>query len=333
KKDLPEDVKKDIDIILEGGKRVAGIVSRMLTFARQSKPQKGQVNINELIENTLEMRAAAMKLNDINVDKEMDRELPGTVADGGQLQQVFLNIILNAETEMSKAYDEGSLLIRTERINNAIRISFRDDGPGIEKENLEKVFDPFFTTREVGKGTGLGLSICHGIIAEHGGRIHAESEKGKGTTFIIDLPIVTEGKRLETPEPEFESTGATVSSKVLVIDDELTVQQYLTNVLTDEGHEVEVIDNGDDAIQKAGEEEYDVILLDIKMPGRSGIEIYNELRKKSAVIAKKIVFITGDVMGQDTESFLLKVNAPYIVKPFDTEQILNGIDRILSRKS
>ncbi len=111
------------------------------------------------------------------------------MADYFQLQQVYLNIVINAEHFMIEAHHRGTLVITTERVGNIIRTSFADDGPGITEENLGHVFDPFFTTKEVGRGTGLGLSICHGIVAEHGGRIYAESKLGKGATFTVELPI------------------------------------------------------------------------------------------------------------------------------------------------
>jgi signal transduction histidine kinase len=106
-----------------------------------------------------------------------------------QLQQVFLNIIINAEFFMLEAHGKGTLTIVTEQAGNSIRATIADDGAGISRENMKHIFSPFFTTKEVGKGTGLGLSICHGIITEHGGRIWAESKLGKGATFIIELPV------------------------------------------------------------------------------------------------------------------------------------------------
>jgi len=137
----------------------------------------------------LELRAYEQKVSNIEVNTRFASDLPEITADGFQLQQVSLNIIINAEHFMIEAHRRGTLTITTERVGDIIRVSFTDDGPGIAKENLGHLFDPFFTTKEVGKGTGLGLSICHGIINEHGGRIYAESELGKGATFVVELPI------------------------------------------------------------------------------------------------------------------------------------------------
>ena len=138
-----------------------------------------------------------MEAGNIKVTTQLAPELPQTLADEDQLRQVFLNLIINAETEMKSAHGGGHLLIKTGRIDNTIQVSFADDGPGITEENLWCVFVPFFTTREVGKGTGLGLSICYGIITKHGGRIYAKSEQGKGATFIVKLPIVAKNRNEE----------------------------------------------------------------------------------------------------------------------------------------
>jgi signal transduction histidine kinase len=106
------------------------------------------------------------------------------------IRQVFLNLVINAEYFMAEAHNKGILTITTKKADTTVTVSIADDGPGISRENLNRIFSPFFTTKEVGKGTGLGLSICHGIVAEHGGNIHARSQMGKGATFIVELPII-----------------------------------------------------------------------------------------------------------------------------------------------
>lgn len=195
--DLPEATRKSLRTIHRSAKRVADIVNRLLVFSRQEKPERKRVNINELIETILALRAYEMKTGNIKVTTQLTPDLPWTTVDPGQLQQVFLNIILNAEAEMKLAYGKGRLLIKTEALNDTIRILFEDNGPGIAKENLEKIFDPFFTTREIGQGTGLGLSLCHAIVAAHNGRIYARSRLGNGATFVVELPIVAEEKQPE----------------------------------------------------------------------------------------------------------------------------------------
>jgi PAS domain S-box-containing protein len=188
-KEMPEDVKQDIQMIYQEAQRTSQVVKNLLTFARKHAAVKEKVNINEIIKKVLELRAYEQNLENIIVDARFAPELPEVMVDYFQLQQVFLNIIINAEYFMKEAHHGGKLTITTERVDNRVRVSIADDGPGIARENLGHLFDPFFTTKEVGKGTGLGLSICHGIVAEHGGRIYVESELGKGATFIVELPI------------------------------------------------------------------------------------------------------------------------------------------------
>ena len=190
KQNVPEDIKEDLGIIADGSRRVSDIVKRLLTFARQTKPIRTLTNLNELIDNTLKLREYVLKTANITVVTRFDPELPQSVVDPGQMQQVFLNLIVNAEQAMKKAHGKGTLTITSEEKKNNIYISFQDDGTGIAKENLGHLFEPFFTTKDVGEGTGLGLSLSRSIVLEHGGKMNVENEPGHGATFIIELPIV-----------------------------------------------------------------------------------------------------------------------------------------------
>jgi PAS domain S-box-containing protein len=332
RKDLSRDVRRDLEIINEGAQRVAGIVKKLLAFARQTKPEQRYVNINELIRNTLDLRAYELSASNIKVALQLTRDLPVTIADPGQLQQVFLNLIINAETEMKITHDKGRLSIKTEKINNTLRIVFKDSGPGIARENLETIFDPFFTTREVGQGTGLGLSVCHGIVTEHNGKIWAESEPGKGATFIIELPLVTEEGQFEPPEPVIEEAPRVAKARILVVDDEPVIRQFVSQVLGEQGHTVETVDNAASALKMVKSKRYRLILLDIKMPGMSGVELYKQFQKIAPSLTKRVVFITGDVMGKRTMAFLDKTKTPYMMKPFDARELKTQINRILARK-
>ena len=329
-RDIPDDMKQDLQVIHSEAQRVAKIVENLLVFAHQRKTGREYITINDIITRVLELRAYEMKVNNIDVESQLAPDLPLTMADAGQLQQVFLNIVLNAEHFMTKAHNKGQLVVKTEKINGNIQISFADNGAGISPENLDKIFNPFFTTKEVGKGTGLGLSICHGIITQHQGRIYAQSESGKGATFVIELPIVAEpvqaGKAEVTKKEPQKSRGA----KILVVDDEKAILTFLGRLLTEWGHSVETINNADTALEKLRTERYSLILLDIKLPGMSGIELYRHIEEIAPALTRRVMFITGDIMEGTTRDFLEKAMVPHITKPLDIEVLKKTINHILN---
>jgi len=330
RKGIPQDVRRDLETIYEGAQRVADILKKLLTFAGQHKPERRLSNINEILSTALDLQAYALASHNISVSFQPARDLPMTVVDPGQLQQVFLNLIMNAETEMKLAHDKGKLSIKTEHIDNTIRISFKDNGPGIAKKNLERIFDPFFSTREVGQGTGLGLSVCHGIITDHKGRIWAESKLGKGATFILELPVVTEDRKPMPLKPTVEEPKKVTKAKILVIDDEPFIRQIVNRVLTQEGHEVEAVDNAEDALKMIKRKRYRLILLDINIPGIGGIKLYKQFQDIAASLKKRVVFVTSDVMDKRSMDFLNKIKVPYITKPFDAEKLKTEINRVLA---
>jgi PAS domain S-box-containing protein len=325
--DVPEDMRSDLTAIIEGSRRVADIVQRLLAFGRESRVERTNVNVNEIIDTVLKLRAYTLITSNIKVTTQLAADLPATVADAGQLQQVFLNLIINAENEMKLTQGEGILLIKTEMIGDSIRISFQDNGPGIDRKNLTRIFDPFFTTRSVGEGTGLGLSICHGIITEHKGTIWVESEPGKGATFIVELPVVTGIVPEQVIKPEVEEPRKTTGAKILVVDDEPEILKFLSRILKGEGHEVDAVDNARDALEKLGNKRYRLILVDIKMSGMSGIEFYKQAQKIALSLSRRIMFMSGDVMSKDTEAFLSRTRAPHLTKPFDVKQLKEEIRR------
>ena len=188
RQDIPKDIREDLTIINTEALRTAQVARSLLTFARKHPDEKRPTDINKIIQIVLDLRAYDQKVNNIEVKTRL-ADIPLVMANDFQLQQVFINIIINAEYFMIKSHKGGKLSITTEQQGNMIRACFTDDGPGITPEHLQHIFDPFYTTKEVGKGTGLGLSICYGIIIEHGGNIYIESDEGKGATFIIELPI------------------------------------------------------------------------------------------------------------------------------------------------
>jgi PAS domain S-box-containing protein len=190
--DLGESIKKDVDTIYMEAQRATRITSNLLSFARRHKPEKSPISVNDCLAKSLELHTYRMRVNNIAVSTELAPDVPTAMADYYQLQQVFVNLITNAEQAMTETHGKGRLMITTEALDHLVKVTFTDDGPGIPKDGLKSIFDPFFTTKEVGKGTGLGLSICCGIMQEHGGRIYATSNPGRGATFVVEIPTASE---------------------------------------------------------------------------------------------------------------------------------------------
>ncbi|AKG53132.1 sensory box sensor histidine kinase-response regulator [Dehalogenimonas sp. WBC-2] len=328
--DLPKDVLENIEIINDGSQRVKEIVKRMLTFARQAKPQKNSISITELIDNTLELRGYVLKTSNIEVVKDYAPGLPWVMADAGQLQQVFLNIIVNAEYAMKKAHDRGVLTIKTEYSDGHIRVSIKDDGQGLPESVKAKLFQPFFTTKDPGEGTGLGLSLSLGIIQEHGGKIMVESEYGHGVNFIIELPI---GVIETVPAEELEIVPViekAKSARLLIVDDEPAIRTLLKKILKQEGHEVTECSLPETAIEKIGQSKYDLIFLDVRMPGMSGIELFDKISRLRPEYTHRVIFITGDTSDLITREYLIQHQIPFVDKPFDRKTLLDKINEALS---
>jgi len=192
RKSTDETLNRDLERIHNEARRAAKVVQNLLAFARRCEAKKEYSDINEILGRALELRAYELRASNIELAVELASGLPQVMADFQQMQEVFLNIILNAEQAITEANRGGKLSVKTQKVKNYIKIRFTDDGPGIPAEHLGKVFDPFFTTRGGKGGTGLGLSVCHGIVTEHGGWIYAKSKLGKGTAFTVELPLTTE---------------------------------------------------------------------------------------------------------------------------------------------
>jgi PAS domain S-box-containing protein len=328
-RELPEAIKKDLEIINEGAKRVAAIVRRLSVFARQSKPLRRRTDINKIAENALRLRAYHLQTGGIEVETDFAPDLPEVLADSGQLTEVFLNIVVNAETEMSLAHGQGRLRVSTETVGEWVRISFQDDGPGVSAENMQRLFTPFFTTRPIGMGTGLGLSISYGIITQHGGRIWAESELGRGATFLIELPVIAKhGASEETGQ--IQKLGRALGARVLVVDDEADVRGFLHRVLTDWGYHVDVAESGPEALERIKDRSYAAILVDIRMPSMSGIELCRTLKETDAKALAKVILITGDVLSPDSATFVSVFKLPLVTKPIDLVDLNRKITAILS---
>ncbi len=331
-KDLDESARHQVETIYAEAERASKIVSNLLTFARRRKAQKEPSNLNTLVERVLELRNYDLRVRNIETELELDAALPETMVDANQIQQVFLNIIINAEQAMRGDGEgaEGTLRIRSSADGDNVVVAFQDTGPGMSAETLRRIFDPFFTTKEAGEGTGLGLTISYGIIEDHGGRIWAESGPGRGTTFVIELPIVA---GIATPRRVTEAAPAEAIERrrILVVDDEESIQQLLTGVLEMDGHDVHVASNGREALDRVGREPFDLIITDIKMPVMGGPDLYRRLSDDANPLARRVIFITGDTVAPETRKFLQGVDNAVLAKPFRLRDVRECVRAALAR--
>ena len=196
----------ELSMLDREAERAVRIVQNLLSFARASGAEKAYTSVNAAVKAALELRSYHLKINNIRLHPDLQPDLPRTMVDPHKIQQVVLNLVINAEQAILDAEDSGTLTVKTAKVGDSIHITVTDDGPGVLQENLPKLFDPFFTTKDIGKGTGLGLSICYSILQEHGGTIRAENNVEKGATFIVELPIVNSDETIDYRQPKVSPT-------------------------------------------------------------------------------------------------------------------------------
>ena len=285
------------------------------------------ISVNKILEESYRLREYEFRVDNIAIKLDLAEDVPLTAADPHQLQQVFINLINNSHDALTGG--GGSLLVISSFVRDGtIGIEFKDDGPGIPEQDIGFIFDPFFTTKEVGKGTGLGLSIVYGIIKEHSGRIDVSSLPGKGAKFTIYLPVTTE--ITERTAPTLRQTEKSADGKlVMVVEDEEPLRKMIAEVLERDGYRVQQCEGGQQAIDMMKVKRFDAIITDLKMPGIGGKELYTFVQKYYPNLARRVLFITGDVLSVDTQSFFKITGNVYIEKPFEIEVLLARVDEVL----
>ena len=317
-KRFPPDQRTAAETIYSEARRASRIVQNLLTFARQHKAEKVPTSINQVLDDTLELRGYELRVRGIDVRREYEETLDDTMADAHQLQQVFLNLITNAEQAMEQRDGHHHrLTVRTRRNGEALRIEIEDTGGGIPPNLIERVFNPFFTTKPTGSGTGLGLSISLGIVREHEGRIWAENVS-TGARFIVELPVIkprTSGDARTVTH--VQSMNENDSLRVLVVDDEASVRVSLQRYLAGRGHRVETTASGLDALTRLHDAKYDAVIVDMRMPDLSGEQLFERLRSNDPEHAERVIFTTGDLVNEQMRRFLDGTGRPCVPKPFE----------------
>jgi signal transduction histidine kinase len=317
-------IKRGLDAILGESERAAKIVRNLLTFARKRQTTRTMVDVNDVVRDTLALRQYEQRVANVSVIEGLAAGLPPVFADPHQLQQVLLNLVINAEQAMITSHGRGTLVIRSwqDSARDAVAIEVADDGPGVPEEVMPRIFDPFFTTKDVGKGTGLGLSVAYAIVEEHGGTISAHSRPEGGAAFVMALPTggapLQAAARTAAPVPDQVGAGAVV----LVVEDEAALASAVADALTDAGFLVERAGDGAEALARVAEKTYDLVICDLRMPRVDGPAFYRAIAARSPELARRVIFVTGDVVGTDAERFLEESACPWLAKPFRLADLL-----------
>jgi PAS domain S-box-containing protein len=317
-----------VDKLYKQAQRTHRIVHNLLSFARQQKPERLPVRLNQILEDTLALREYDLRVNNIQVHRELAAGLPLTAADAHQLQQVFLNILNNAVDAILERSDRGEIWVRSGLEDGRLSVEFTDSGSGVH--DALRVFDPFYTTKPVGKGTGLGLSICYGIVTEHGGEIAVRNSPPLGATFAISLPVMPVGEPREVSVAGADRAPS--GGRVLLVDDEEAVLELEQEILTGRCRSVRAARSGREAQQLLEKEPVDLVVTDLKMPGEvTGRELYHWICRHHPELAGRVVFTMSDARTEEVGTLLEESGCPFIQKPFEVERFLGVIRRALSQ--
>ena len=327
----PESLEELVELATEahnGANRVREIVRDLKSFSRVGEDRRGLVEIRSAIESAINMAYNEIKYR-ASLVKDYG-EVLSVLASVGRISQVVLNLLVNAAHSIDEGnVEKNQIRIRTYRERDMAVIEVSDTGCGIPTDQLEHLFDPFYSTKENGIGSGLGLFICHNIVSSYGGRIKVESLVDKGTCFRVFLPIPSPEQVLrEEPKQPAPDDTPFRRGKILVVDDDLLVAKMFTRILAQ--HEVSVATSGSQAksiLQQS--HDFDLILCDLLMQRTTGMELYTWLQDNQPELCQKMVFATGGSFTQRSKEFLESISNPVVEKPIDEKRLLEIVGTLL----
>ena len=306
--------------VVSAADRCARIVKNFLALARHRPPERRQVHIRTVVEEALDLVGYSLAAAGVEVVTDIPPSVPALFADPHQLHQVLVNLLSNAQHALrGRAGTKRIVVSAGLHDDSTVFLEVGDNGPGIPPDIVGRVFEPFFTTKPVGEGTGLGLSLCREIVESHGGALRLQSEVEHGTVFRIELPVERPAVH-EGASTDARSEPPRVG-RILVVDDEVALAEMIAEMLSGQGHEVEIVTNGVDALEKLTAARYDAVLCDLRMPGMDGPALYAAVEQRRSGQERRFVFMTGDTFAAETAEFLQRAGVPSLSKPFRLEEI------------
>ena len=342
-----EVTKRQLEITHRQARRAARIVQNLLEFSRPASPQKKPVDLNSVIDRTLQLHDHSLRRNSVEIDFHPQPDFPGVIADANQLIQVFLNLVTNAEQAIREVRESGRIQIRFARVGLRIAVTFQDDGVGIRPDSIQRLFDPFYTTKRPGGGTGLGLSICLSIVREHGGTIEAEALPAGGSAFTVYLPAavgtdVSPSASANPPGAASDFGSGTIPAanldllkgrSVLVLDDEESLRSLLAEGLAARGLHVDCAATLEEALAFAEERPPDVILCDLNLSQDgnhlSGRVAADRILETLGDRKPALIYMTGAFV-EPTEAASGPNQPRHLQKPFRISEVVALLQEIFA---
>jgi len=327
-----EPIKERLNTISGQERRISKIIQDLMGFARPAQPQFSSSNVAEIVDKVLAVIKDRVSMTNIQIETSFASGLPMVMVDPLQIEQVFMNLLINASHAMPSG---GTIAINaTSRKKNMVEVSVSDTGTGIDPKNLSKIFDPFFTTKKEGEGTGLGLAICNSIVEHNGGVLRVQSKLEEGSTFTVSLPV-DKGSRLRDLKASIEEqkqekkAARPAKQRILVVDDEKLLNDMVQESLRAAGYEVDGAYDGVEGIGLLRYKKYDLLLLDIRMPRKDGLEVLQFVREEYPQV--KIIIITGLASKKEIQDTVKMGAFACLKKPFLLEKVLETIKKALDQ--
>jgi len=318
-------------VLQREAQRCQKIVSNLLSFARKRAPERKPLSLNEIVQSVLSLIGYQLRVDGIQVRTELSSEIPALHGDPHELQQVLVNLLTNAQQAIRQAGEGGEIVLRTlPTEHDSVVLEVEDNGPGIPESIRTKIFDPFFTTKPDGKGTGLGLTLVYGIVESHGGTIEIQPVPGGGARFRIGFPTAPPDEAGVASVPSDTTPLPERAGRVLVVDDEEPLARLICDALNEDGHEAVFVGDGREALTLLGEEEFDLVISDIKMPGMGGERLVKEIERDQPDVLQRLLLITGDTMGAESEQLISRTRLEVLRKPFDLADLRQRVQTRLT---